>query len=89
MLADDAAVEDVIFAPGNAIEALAPGAVHISMSTISVDLSRRLAEVIEKSNSTTWRRRCSVGLTQQPPRSCSLLPLVQPNRSNAAGLFST
>jgi 3-hydroxyisobutyrate dehydrogenase-like beta-hydroxyacid dehydrogenase len=44
MLADDAAVEDVIFAPGNAIEALRTGAVHISMSTISVGLSRRLAE---------------------------------------------
>ncbi len=51
MLADDAAVEDVIFTPGNTIfasantiEALAPGAVHISLSTISVGLSRRLAE---------------------------------------------
>ena len=44
MLADNAAVEDVIFAPGNSIEALAAGAVHISMSTISVSLSRRLAE---------------------------------------------
>jgi 3-hydroxyisobutyrate dehydrogenase-like beta-hydroxyacid dehydrogenase len=44
MLADDAAVEGVIFAPGNAIEALPAGAVHISMSTISVALSRRLAE---------------------------------------------
>jgi 3-hydroxyisobutyrate dehydrogenase-like beta-hydroxyacid dehydrogenase len=44
MLADDAAVEDVIFAPGNAIDALAAGAVHISMSTISVRLSRRLSE---------------------------------------------
>jgi len=44
MLADDAAVEDVIFSPGNAIEALPAGAVHISMSTISVGLSRRLAE---------------------------------------------
>src|SRR5258706_5691470 len=44
MLADDAAVEDVIFAPGNAIDALPAGAVHISMSTISVALSRRLAE---------------------------------------------
>ena len=43
MLADDAAVEGVIFAPGNSIEALAAGAVHISMSTISVGLSRRLA----------------------------------------------
>jgi 3-hydroxyisobutyrate dehydrogenase-like beta-hydroxyacid dehydrogenase len=44
MLADDAAVEDVIFAPANAIQALPAGAVHISMSTISVDLSRRLAK---------------------------------------------
>jgi 3-hydroxyisobutyrate dehydrogenase-like beta-hydroxyacid dehydrogenase len=42
MLADDAAVEGVIFPPGNAIEALPAGAVHICMSTISVGLSRRL-----------------------------------------------
>ncbi len=42
MLADDAAVEGIIFSPGNAIEALPAGAVHISMSTISVALSRRL-----------------------------------------------
>ncbi|MEA2554364.1 MAG: hypothetical protein QOJ65_2540 [Fimbriimonadaceae bacterium] len=44
MLADDHAVEEVIFAPGNAIEALPVGSIHISMSTISVLLSRRLAE---------------------------------------------
>jgi 3-hydroxyisobutyrate dehydrogenase-like beta-hydroxyacid dehydrogenase len=44
MLADDRAVEDVIFAPGKAIETLPAGAVHISISTISVRLSRRLAE---------------------------------------------
>jgi len=44
MLADDAAVEGVIFAPGNVIQALPAGALHISMSTISVALSRRLAE---------------------------------------------
>jgi 3-hydroxyisobutyrate dehydrogenase-like beta-hydroxyacid dehydrogenase len=44
MLADDRAVEEVIFSPGNAIEALPVGSVHISMSTISVGLSRRLAE---------------------------------------------
>jgi len=44
MLADDAAVEAVIFSPGNIIETLSAGAVHISMSTISVGLSRRLAE---------------------------------------------
>jgi 3-hydroxyisobutyrate dehydrogenase-like beta-hydroxyacid dehydrogenase len=44
MLADDRAVEGVIFAPGNALEALPDGAIHISMSTISVALSHRLAE---------------------------------------------
>ncbi len=44
MLADDAAVEAVIFPPDNAITALPAGAVHISMSTVSVALSRRLAE---------------------------------------------
>lgn len=43
MLADDAAVEAVMFAPGNAIDFLPAAAVHISMSTISVSLSRRLA----------------------------------------------
>src|ERR1700742_1693112 len=41
-LADDRAVEEIIFEPGGAIEALTAGAVHISMSTISVGLSRRL-----------------------------------------------
>src|SRR5258705_2022980 len=44
MLADDAAVGDVILSPGNAIEALPAGAVHISMSTIRVGMSRRMAE---------------------------------------------
>jgi 3-hydroxyisobutyrate dehydrogenase-like beta-hydroxyacid dehydrogenase len=44
MLADDRAVHDVIFEPGRAIESLPKGAVHISMSTISVDRSRRLAK---------------------------------------------
>src|SRR4030095_15235644 len=44
MLADDAALKAVIFEPGNAIQALQTGTVHISMSTISVGLSRHLAE---------------------------------------------
>lgn len=44
MLADDRAVQDVIFEPGAALKSLPEGAVHISMSTISVDLSRRLAK---------------------------------------------
>jgi len=46
-LADDHAVEQVLFEPGKAIDLLAPGATHISMSTISVSLSRRLAETHE------------------------------------------
>jgi len=44
MLADDGAVQDVIFEPGRAIESLPAEAVHISISTISVALSRRLAK---------------------------------------------
>jgi 3-hydroxyisobutyrate dehydrogenase-like beta-hydroxyacid dehydrogenase len=44
MLADDAAVEGAIFGEGNGLSTLGKGAVHISMSTISVALSERLAE---------------------------------------------
>jgi 3-hydroxyisobutyrate dehydrogenase-like beta-hydroxyacid dehydrogenase len=44
ILADDRAVEEVLFSPGNALQALPAGAVHICMATISVDMSRRLAE---------------------------------------------
>ena len=44
MLADDAAVEGLAFGEGGIIEALAPGAIHVSCSTISVEVSRRLAE---------------------------------------------
>jgi 3-hydroxyisobutyrate dehydrogenase-like beta-hydroxyacid dehydrogenase len=42
MVANDAAVEDVIFGPGNVIESLPAGAIHISMSTMGVALSHRL-----------------------------------------------
>jgi len=44
MVADDAALEDVMLGPHGALAALSRGAVHASMSTISVGLSRRLAE---------------------------------------------
>ena len=43
MLADDPAVEAVVLGPDGALAALPRGAVHASMSTISPDLSRRLA----------------------------------------------
>lgn len=42
MVANDHAVEDVIFGTGRAIESLPVSAVHVSMSTISVALSHRL-----------------------------------------------
>ena len=45
MVADDHALEQVVFGPGNLLESLPSGAIHISASTISVQLSRRLAEV--------------------------------------------
>jgi 3-hydroxyisobutyrate dehydrogenase-like beta-hydroxyacid dehydrogenase len=42
MLANDQAVEDVVFGDGGVVETLAPGAIHISSSTISVALAERL-----------------------------------------------
>jgi 3-hydroxyisobutyrate dehydrogenase-like beta-hydroxyacid dehydrogenase len=42
MLFDDAANEEVIFGANGLMDALSPGALHISCSTISVALSERL-----------------------------------------------
>jgi len=42
MLFDDAAHEEVLFGQGGVLEAMAPAALHISLSTISVALSVRL-----------------------------------------------
>lgn len=44
MLADDVAVETVVFGQDGILNALPPDATHASMSTISPTLSRRLAE---------------------------------------------
>jgi len=44
MVADDRALEVLVFPPGAVLRALPAGAVHVSMSTISVALSRRLAD---------------------------------------------
>jgi 3-hydroxyisobutyrate dehydrogenase-like beta-hydroxyacid dehydrogenase len=43
MLADDDAASDIVFGPGGLIAHLPKGAIHVSMSTISVALSKRLA----------------------------------------------
>jgi 3-hydroxyisobutyrate dehydrogenase-like beta-hydroxyacid dehydrogenase len=47
MLANDAAVEDVVFGNSRVLKSLPRNAVHISCSTISVALSKRLAEAHE------------------------------------------
>ena len=44
MLADDHAVEDVLLGTGDLLAKLRPDQIHISMSTISLDLSRNLVE---------------------------------------------
>src|SRR5437764_1068136 len=43
MLADDDALESVVFGPSGVLGALPAGAIHVSMSTIGVALSERLA----------------------------------------------
>jgi 3-hydroxyisobutyrate dehydrogenase-like beta-hydroxyacid dehydrogenase len=45
MLADDHALDSVVFGKGSLLDSLPLNAIHVSMSTISVALSRRLAAV--------------------------------------------
>jgi 3-hydroxyisobutyrate dehydrogenase-like beta-hydroxyacid dehydrogenase len=44
MLGDDGAVEEVVFGEEGVLASLAPGATHVSSSTISVKLSKRLTD---------------------------------------------
>ena len=44
MLSDDQALEEVLFAEDSLLEAMKPGAVHVSSSTISVSLAQFLTE---------------------------------------------
>lgn len=48
MLADDAAVEQVVFGTHCILDSLPPGCFHISMSTISAEFSERLAKAHEE-----------------------------------------
>lgn len=54
MLADDAAVEAVVFGEHGVLEGLPPGGVHISHSTISTHLSRRLTEAHQQRGQSFW-----------------------------------
>lgn len=44
MLGDDRAVEEVVFGERGVLASLAPGATHVSSSTISIELSKRLTD---------------------------------------------
>ena len=44
MVADDRAIEDLCLSPGSFVEKLGPGGIHVSISTISPAVARRLAE---------------------------------------------
>ena len=48
MLADDHAVSAAVLGPGGVLESLAPGSIHVSVSTISVALSQQLAAAHQK-----------------------------------------
>jgi 3-hydroxyisobutyrate dehydrogenase-like beta-hydroxyacid dehydrogenase len=50
MVANDAAVESIVLGANAAIDSLAPGAVHIAMSTMSVALSKRLVAAHREKN---------------------------------------
>jgi 3-hydroxyisobutyrate dehydrogenase-like beta-hydroxyacid dehydrogenase len=45
MLADDHALSEVVFTAGGVLQNLPRGAVHVSMSTVSVELSRKLTQM--------------------------------------------
>ena len=67
MLADDHALESVIFEKDNLLDSLPPNAIHVSMSAISVALSRRLAAAHAERNSVTSLLR-SLDARKQPPQ---------------------
>jgi 3-hydroxyisobutyrate dehydrogenase-like beta-hydroxyacid dehydrogenase len=69
MLADDAAVEGVVFGEAGVLATLPANALHIACGTISVDLSRRLAQAHADAGQ------------PPPPRSCSWSPAARPTTS--------
>jgi 3-hydroxyisobutyrate dehydrogenase-like beta-hydroxyacid dehydrogenase len=71
MLADDHALEDVLLGSGNLLTKLRPEQIHISMSTISVELSRNLVEA---------HRRHGTGFVSAPV-------FGRPEAAEAAKLF--
>ncbi|HYY69877.1 MAG TPA: NAD(P)-dependent oxidoreductase [Terriglobales bacterium] len=71
MLADDRALEDVLLGSGSLLSKLGPDHLHVSMSTISVELSRNLVEA---------HRRHGTGFVSAPV-------FGRPDAAEAAKLF--
>ena len=69
MLADDAAVEAAVFGCNGLLDAMPGDAVHISCSTISVALSRRLTEAHDKGGRRFRGPRTRPPGKQRPPAS--------------------
>src|SRR4051812_42030396 len=62
MLANDQAVEEIVFGDGGILASLPKGAIHISSSTISVDLAARL----EAAHSNAGQRFVSAPVLGRP-----------------------
>jgi 3-hydroxyisobutyrate dehydrogenase-like beta-hydroxyacid dehydrogenase len=67
MLANDDAVQSVVFGEGGILSNLGRGAIHISSSTISVDLSERLTEAHAK----TGQRYVAATVLGRPDRAAA------------------
>src|SRR5438128_5970249 len=85
MVADDPALEDVMLGPQGALASLPRGAIHVSMSTISPDLSRRLGERHKAAGQTYVLRRCSGGRKPRRRSSSGSWPPDPRMHSSAAG----
>ena len=81
MLADDHAVESVVYGDQGMLESLGKGAIHVSSSTISVSLSERLTAA----HAAAGQRFVAAPVFGRPEaaaeESSSSLPLVSPRRS--------
>ena len=71
MLADDHAIESAVLHSGGVLDHLPRGAVHISMSTISVALSQKLAEEHASMGSNISPLPCLGGRKRRRQASCS------------------
>jgi len=58
MLSDDDVVKETVVGKDGILQTLQNGGLHISMSTISPDVSQFLSDEHQKTGANTWPRRC-------------------------------